>query len=181
MTTQKTTSLPSLTTKQLAYCTHRAKGENKARSYLLAGYKAANSEQAGSAACKLEAANRVASYIATLKESSFLANALTLAEKRNFLARAVRCDISNPDADLIQELVETQGEQGTTRKLKVVSKLEAINIDNKMAGDNFSDKHDTGTTNYFQFIVGLSKGINLTNQQQLGSPSNTIESEIIPS
>jgi len=108
MTTQKTTSLPSLTTKQLAYCTHRAKGENKARSYLLAGYKAANSEQAGSAACKLEADNRVASYIATLKESSFLANALTLAEKRNFLARAVRCDISNPDADLIQELVETQ-------------------------------------------------------------------------
>lgn len=179
MTIQQPSQIPNLTTKQLAYCTLRAKGENKARSYLLAGYKAANSEQAGSAACKLEADHRVASYISTLKESSFLQNALTLAEKRAFLARAVRCDVSNPDADLIQEVSESSGEHGVSRKLKVVDKLRALELDSKIAGDFYSDRQPQNS-NPFLMIVSLSK--QATTQPELVSPSQpVIEAELVES
>jgi hypothetical protein len=153
-------NLPNLTTKQLAYCTYRAKGENKARSYLLAGYKAANSEQAGSAACKLESDNRVSSYISTLRESSFLKEALTLAEKRAYLARAVRCDVSNADVDLVQEVSETANEHGVSKKVKVVDKLRALELDSKIAGDFYSDR-EPQVSNPFMFIVSLSKPMTL--------------------
>ena len=153
-------NLPNLTTKQLAYCTHRAKGENKARSYLMAGYKAANSEQAGSAACKLESDNRVSSYISTLRESSFLKDALTLAEKRAYLARAVRCDVRSPDADLIQEISESESDGKVSKKVRVVDKLKAVELDSKIAGDFYSDRSPQ-VSNPFMFIVSLSKPITL--------------------
>jgi hypothetical protein len=156
MTNQQPSKIPNLTTKQIAYCTLRAKGENKARSYLLAGYKAANSEQAGSAACKLEADDRVHSYISTLKESSFLKEALTLAEKRAFLARAVRCDVSNPDADLIQEVSESSNEHGVSRRVKVVDRLRALELDSKIAGDFYSDR-EPQANNPFTLIIAMGR------------------------
>jgi len=165
-------NLPNLTTKQLAYCTYRAKGENKARSYLLAGYKAANSEQAGSAACKLESDNRVSSYISTLRESSFLKEALTLAEKRAYLARAVRCDVSNADVDLVQEVSETANEHGVSKKVKVVDKLRALELDSKIAGDFWADR-EPHANNYFSFIVSLSKPMTLD------EPCPVIDAELV--
>jgi len=81
-----------------------------------------------------------------------------MAEKRAFLARAVRADASNPDPDLVQEYSETANEHGVSKRVKIVSKLEAINIDNKMAGDYYSDR-EPQATNPFLFIVGLSKGL----------------------
>jgi len=157
MNKKKTTSIPSLTTKQLAYCSLRAQGENKAQSYLKAGYKASNSTQAGSAACKLEDDHRVSNYISTLRDAGFAKQLLSLQEKRAFLARAVRADVSSPDADLIQEMVETHGESGSSKRIKLVSKLEAINIDNKMAGHEWRDSQTTQQTNPFLFLVSLSR------------------------
>ena len=155
MNKKKTLSSNSLNQRQLAYATLRAKGENKSQAYLKAGYKANTIEQAGSGAYKLEQDPRVSQYIKTLQESSFLKEALSVAEKRAFLARAVRADASNPDPDLVQEMVETHGEHGSVKRVKLVSKLEAINIDNKMAGDNFADRQDQAQTNPFLFLVNF--------------------------
>jgi hypothetical protein len=169
----------SLNSRQLAYATLRAKGENKSQSYLKAGYKAKTIEQAGSGAFKLEQDPRVSQYIATLKESSFLKDALSVAEKRSFLARAVRADASNPDPDLVQEMVETHGEHGSVKRVKLVSKLEAINIDNKMAGDNYSDRSGNEVINPFLAIVSL-----FSNQAgtlpALPASQPVIEAEIVP-
>jgi len=155
MNKKKTLSSNSLNPRQLAYATLRAKGENKSQAYLKAGYKANTIEQAGSGAYKLEQDPRVSQYISTLKESSFIKDALSVAEKRSFLARAVRADASNPDPDLVQELVETHGEHGSSKRIKLVSKLEAINIDNKMAGDNYADRAGSEIVNPFLAIVSL--------------------------
>ena len=168
MSTKKESSFPTLTSKQIAYATNRAKGMNKARSYLEAGYKAPDLEQASSSACKLEEHPKVKAYLESLKESGFLAQALSIAEKRAFLARAVRCHASNPDPDLVQEYAETTNEHGTSKRVKIVSKLEALNIDNKMAGDYYSDR-EPQATNPFLWIVGLSKSLPMQQAQHAQS------------
>lgn len=70
---------------------------------------------------------------------------LTMAEKRMFLARAVRTAIGEvgPDSPLCQEYTRTQkmvgrGDEAVpwdVEKIKSVGKLEAIKIDNDMAGE----------------------------------------------
>jgi hypothetical protein len=171
--------IPSLTKRQIAYCTLRASGENKVQSYLKAGYKSPNSTQAGSSACKLENDSRINSYIETLKEASFLKTALSFAEKRAYLARAVRADVSNADADLIQEVREEVDAEGNVKRVKkMVSKLEALNIDNKMAGDLYSDR-EPQANNPFLFIVNLSKTGATLVSPSLTSGSPVIDAELV--
>jgi hypothetical protein len=57
---------------------------------------------------------------------------LTLAEKRMFLARLVRCGIGAlpDDSDLLEEV--TRGTDGEIRR--VFDKLRAIELDNQLAG-----------------------------------------------
>jgi hypothetical protein len=152
-------SLPSLTTRQLAYCRNRAEGKSKAISYTDAGYSAANLEDAGSAACKLEKDHRVITMIQTLKEASFVKDALTFAEKRSYLARCVRTSVDavGASSDLAQEVVEEVDQEGRVkRKIKVVDKLRALELDNKMSGDNFADRSPQAQ-NPFMLIVSLGK------------------------
>ena len=178
----KPSKTKSLNSRQLSYATLRAKGENKSQAYLKAGYKAKTIEQAGSGAVKLEQDPRVSQYIATLQESSFLKEALSVAEKRAFLARAVRADASNPDPDLVQEYSETHGENGSSKRVKLVSKLEAINIDNKMAGDNYADKAGNDSVNPFLAIISLfsnSPGLPAV-PEALPASQPVIEAEIVP-
>jgi hypothetical protein len=152
-------SLPSLTTRQMAYCRNRAEGKSKAISYTDAGYSAANLEDAGSAACKLEKDHRVITMIQTLKEASFVKDALTFAEKRSYLARCVRTSVDQVGAssDLAQEVVEEVDTSGNVkRKIKVVDKLRALELDNKMSGDNFADRQPQAQ-NPFTLIIALGK------------------------
>jgi hypothetical protein len=129
-----------------------------AESVRRAGYnfRSQRSEDYGSYGCKLLKQERVSSYVRKLREKSFAKDALSFAEKRAFLARAVRSDASNPDPDLVQEVVETHGEHGSSKRVKIVSKLEALNIDNKMSGDEFRDRQPQAS-NPFLFIVSLGK------------------------
>jgi len=176
-------TLPSsLNARQLAYCTLRAKGNNKAQSYLQAGYKAKDITQAGSAACKLENDERVLTYIKTLQESSFLKDALSVAEKRAFLAATVRANPLDPDlpGHLIQEARTEVDPAGNIKKvIKLPSKLEAINIDNKMAGDNYADRAGSEIVNPFLAIVSL-----FSNQPgtlpAMPAQARVIEAEILP-
>jgi phage terminase small subunit len=133
------------------------KGLSIAESVRRAGYSTTSGkiEDLSSYGCKLLRQDRVKTYVQKLKSKQFKESVLSVEEKRSFLARAVRADASNPDPDLVQELVETHGEHGSVKRVKLVSKLEAINIDNKMAGDNYSDRTGADQVNPFSFIVQL--------------------------
>ena len=176
MNKKKTASSNSLNSRQLAYATLRAKGENKSQAYLKAGYKANTIEQAGSGAYKLEQDPRVSQYISTLKESSFLKDALSVAEKRAFLAATVRANPLDPDlpGHLIQEARTEVDPAGNIKKvIKLPSKIEAIRTDNNMSGDNYADRQDQSQVNPFLFLVNFFT-------PSPGTPTLPVPSPVLP-
>jgi hypothetical protein len=101
----------------------------------------------------------VKAYVARLKEKAFKQDVLSFSEKRAFLARAVRTSVDavGASSDLAQEVVEEVDTSGNVkRKVKVVDKLRALELDNKMSGDNFSDRQPQAQ-NPFMLIVSLGK------------------------
>ena len=149
-----------LNTRQLKFIKLIAQGESQAQAHRRAGYRCPTIEGHGANAVRLLKNERIQRGLQKLREKSFSDMALSAAEKRSFLARAVRADASNPDPDLVQELVETHGEHGSVKRVKLVSKLEAINIDNKMAGDNYADKAGNDSVNPFLAIISLFSNSN---------------------
>ena len=149
-----------LNTRQKKFVENYAiKGMSIAESVRRAGYciSTGRVEDASSYGCKLLRQDRVKTYLAKIREKQFTREALTFAEKRAFLARAVRADASNPDADLVQEVREEVDSEGNVKRMrKMVSKLEALNIDNKMCGDEYRDRQPQAS-NPFLFIVSLGK------------------------
>ena len=189
---KSSSSLPSLTLRQIAYCNARAEGLPKSASYLKAGFSAPNTTQAGSAACKLEKDPRIASYISTLREAAFKDVALSFAEKRAFLARAVRTSVDavGASSDLAQEVSEEVDASGNVkRKIKVVDKLRALELDNKMSGDNFADRSPQ-VSNPFTLIIALGKTPAQTSLMddarqavsvgQLPHPPIVMDAEVVP-
>ena len=156
------------------------KGLTIAESVRRAGYsiKSGKVEDAGSYGCKLLKQDRIKTYLNKLKEKEFSKMSLSVEEKRAFLARAVRCDVSSPDADLIQEVSESSNEHGVSRKVKVVDKLRALELDSKIAGDFYSDR-EPQANNPFLFIVSFGKSANNNPDSLTNKP--VIDAEIIPS
>ena len=147
----------TLNKRQELFCHYLVDGNSQAQSYLKAGFKANTIQQAGSNAVRLLKTERVSSYLSKLKDIKFTKDALSFAEKRAYLARAVRCDASNPDPDLVQEMREEVDAQGNIKRTrKIVSKIDAIRVDNNMAGDNFAYKHQA-SENPFLLLVTLSQ------------------------
>jgi hypothetical protein len=102
---------------------------------------------------------RVADEVRKLREKAFERDALTFAEKRSFLARAVRTSVAEIGAssDLAQEVVEEVDAHGNVRrKVKAIDKLRAVEIDNKMSGDNFADR-EPQQSNPFMLIVAMGR------------------------
>ena len=140
---------------------HILKNMSISESVFRAGYSIASRkvEDASSYGCKLLRQERVKAYVDKLKEKSFEGMALTYKEKRAFLARCVRTSVSaiNADSDLAQEVVEEVDAHGNVRrKVKAVDKLRAVEIDNKMSGDNFADR-EPQNSNPFTLIVAMGK------------------------
>lgn len=158
------------------------KGLSIAESVRLAGYsiKSGRVEDASSYGCKLLRQDRVKDYVKKLKEKSFEKDALSLAEKRAFLARAVRTPVGelHEGSDLAQELVVTEGKEGTSKKVKGVDKLRAIELDSKIAGDFYADR-EPQAQNPFLFIVSLSK-TEASPEKTLPEPAPFIEAETLP-
>ena len=151
--------LNTLNRRQQLFCQYIAEGESQARAYLKAGFKANTIQQAGSNAIRLMRTERVASYLGKIKEIVFKNQVLTFNEKRSYLARCVRTSVDQVGAssDLAQEVTEEVSAEGSVkRKIKIVDKLRALELDNKMAGDNFADRSPQ-VSNPFLFIVSLSK------------------------
>jgi hypothetical protein len=170
-----------LTTKQKRFLeNHVIKGMSIAESVRRAGYNVTSgrSEDYGSLGCRMLKTDRVRNYFEKLKAKEFSKMALSVEEKRAFLARAVRCDVSSPDADLIQEVSETSGEHGVSRRVKVVDRLRALELDSKIAGDFYSDR-EPQANNPFLFIVSFGKSANNNPDSLPDKP--VIDAEIIPS
>ena len=99
----------NLNTRQLKFCRNYVLGDtagNISQSHRKAGYACPTIEGHGANGIRLLKSERIQKEIAKLREKSFEKDALTFAEKRAFLARAVRADASSPDADLVQEIRE---------------------------------------------------------------------------
>jgi hypothetical protein len=137
------------------------KGLSIAESVRRAGYSTASGkiEDLSSYGCKLLRQDRVKAYVQRLKEKAFKQDVLSFSEKRAFLARAVRTSVDQVGAssDLAQEVSEEVDAQGNVkRKIKIVDRLRALELDNKMAGDNFADRSPQ-SSNPFMLIVSLGK------------------------
>ena len=80
----------------------------------------------------------VVAYMAWIRAQSAHSSVLTLLEKREFLARVVRCKINSEpdDSDLWQEFRTTETDTSTTVIRKLPSKTDAIKLDNDLSGDD---------------------------------------------
>ena len=169
------------------------KGLSIAESVRRAGYSTTSGklEDLSSYGCKLLRQDRVKAYVQRLKEKQFKQDALTFAEKRSYLARAVRASVDQVGAssDLAQEVVEEVDQEGRVkRKVKVVDKLRALELDNKMAGDTFADRQPQAS-NPFMLIVSLGKTAGNTSLMddarqavsvgQLPHPPLVIDAEVV--
>jgi hypothetical protein len=137
------------------------KGLSIAESVRRAGYSTTSGklEDLSSYGCKLLRQDRVKAYVQRLKEKQFKQDSLSFSEKRAFLARAVRTSVDQVGAssDLAQEVVEEVDQEGRVkRKIKVVDKLRALELDNKMSGDNYADRTPQ-VSNPFAVIIALGK------------------------
>jgi phage terminase small subunit len=140
---------------------HILKGMSIAESVRRAGYliSSGRSEDFSSVGCRILKTDRVASEVKKLREKQFEKDALTFAEKRAFLARAVRTSVDQVGAssDLAQEVSEEVDQDGRVkRKVKVVDRLRALELDSRLAGDFHADRSPQ-VSNPFLFIVSLSK------------------------
>jgi phage terminase small subunit len=169
------------------------KGLSIAESVRRAGYSTTSGklEDLSSYGCKLLRQDRVKAYVQKLKEKAFKQDVLSFSEKRAFLARAVRASVDQVGAssDLAQEVSEEVDASGNVkRKIKVIDKLRALELDNKMSGDNFADRSPQ-VSNPFMLIVSLGKtqaGASLMDDArqaasvgQLPHPSIVMDAEVI--
>jgi phage terminase small subunit len=183
----------ALTTKQRRFVeNYVTKGLPISESVRRAGYlfKSDRTEDYGSYGCKLLKQDRISSYVSKLREKAFSREALSYAEKRAFLARAVRTSIGeiHEGSDLAQEVTITEGKEGTSRKVKAVDKLRAIELDSKLAGDFYADRTPQAS-NPFLMIVSLGKNAGpaqlvgetqaVSHPPKLSDTSNVIEAEIV--
>lgn len=80
----------------------------------------------------------VKAYMASIRRAAAIDTALSVAEKRQFLARVVRCkpNVEPDDSDLWQEIriEETETASRITRKLP--GKCECIKLDNELDGSD---------------------------------------------
>jgi hypothetical protein len=180
----------TLNKRQQLFCHYLTEGDSQAQSYLKAGFKANTIQQAGSNAIRLMRTERVSSYLAKLKEVQFTKQALTYSEKRAWLARAVRTPVGelHEGSDLAQEVTIIEGKEGTTKRIRGVDRLRALELDSRLAGDFYADRTPQAS-NPFLLIVSLGKSAPpaslLGEAQAVTSPailretSNVIEAEIV--
>ena len=152
--------LKSLNARQQKFCNLYVFGDtagNISQSHRKAGYACPTIEGHGANGLRLLKSERIQNEIRKLREKRFEKDALSYNEKRSFLARAVRADATNPDADLVQEIREEVDSGGNVRRVrKLVSKMEALSLDNKLAGHEWKDRSPQ-VSNPFTLIIALGK------------------------
>ena len=151
----------TLTTKQKRFVeNYILKSMSIAESVRRAGYNVTSgrSEDYGSLGCRMLKTERVSNYVSKLKQKVFSKDVISIAEKRAYLARAVRTPVGEitEASDLAQEVTFSEGKEGSSRKVRAVDKLKAIELDSKISGDFYADRNEN-ITNPFLFLVSLGK------------------------
>jgi phage terminase small subunit len=188
------TSRPHLNKRQISFVkAHILDGLSIGHSVLKAGYRISSGriDDASSYGCKLLKQPRIKAFVSKLREKQHGEMVLTANEKRAFLARCLRADLSSGkvDGDLVQEVREEVDKEGNVKRVvKLVSKMDALREDNIMSGDRFQDRQPQAS-NPFLMIVSLGKSsgpASLLGQSQsvphtptLRDASNVIEAEIV--
>jgi hypothetical protein len=172
--------LPTLTLRrglnprQQKFCTLVASGLSNAQAYQQAGYRCKKRESLDSAAYTLAHKPHIKEYLSQLKARVFVANAMTSAERRDFLARVKRTPLSEvtADSDLAQEVEygmdfdDDDKPHQYVKKIKVPNKLAAVELDAKLAGELQPDTH-------------VNVGIQLVNDRIKRIESNYIPEEVV--
>ena len=109
------------------------------QAYIEAGYlrkdgKIPDGREAMHHGCRLLQDPKVKQYYTSLRETAFLANVLSLAEKRSFLADIVRTPIGKVDInDKLASGVRYR--DGEIQELKMPDKIAALRLDSQLAGE----------------------------------------------
>lgn len=135
-----------LTGPQQKFCEGLVKGLTATEAYV-AAFPDADPKQAAKNTTRLTKRDEIQAEIARLRaaaESVAGSAVLTLAEKRMWLARLVRANLSTldlaRDGDLLQEMVPNE----FGMKLKLAGKIDAIKLDNDLAGEGSEAKGNEG-------------------------------------
>lgn len=118
-------------------------GASQAEAYRAVGFQAKSQAAIATNAHKLANRSDVAAYMEWHRQASATETSLTLKEKRDFLARVVRTGIGDLDhspqsktGDLIAAVVINESEMGSSIRITRLDPLKAIEIDNKLSGDD---------------------------------------------
>jgi hypothetical protein len=113
-----------LSPRQIRFCHFYSTGMPLQQSYLEAGYK---TNDAAVGACRMLRRPQIKQYLKELREAAFLANVLSLGEKRSFLADVVRTPIGKIDVNhpLAQSVRYHDGE---IVEIKMADKLRAAEL-----------------------------------------------------
>jgi hypothetical protein len=126
--------------RQARFCHLISLGLPTGQAYIEAGYlrktdnKIPDATEALQHGCRLLREPKIREYLANLRETAFLANVLSLAEKRSFLADIVRTPIGEVDVNtkLAQGVRYKDGEM---IELKMPDKISALKLDAQLAGE----------------------------------------------
>lgn len=125
--------------RQARFCHLVSLGLPTGQAYIEAGYlqkdgKIPDALEASQHGSRLLGEPKVKQYLSSLRETAFLANVLSLAEKRSFLADIVRTPIGTVDiSDKLAERVRYK--DGEIQELHMPSKLMALKLDAQLAGE----------------------------------------------
>ena len=125
--------------RQARFCHLLSLGMPTGQAYIEAGYlrkdgKIPDGRDAMHHGCRLLQEPKVKAYYASLRETAFLANVLSLAEKRSFLADIVRTPIGTVDInDKLAQAVRYK--DGEMVELKIPDKISALKLDAQLAGE----------------------------------------------
>jgi phage terminase small subunit len=125
--------------KQARFCHLLSLGLPMGQAYIEAGYlekdgKVPEMRQAMMFGSRLLAQPRIKMYYNKLREMAFLANVLSLAEKRSFLADVVRTPVG--EVDVGNKLAQgVRYREGEMVELKMPDKISAVKLDAQLAGE----------------------------------------------
>lgn len=136
-----TTPTPPKNPQHLKFADFVLNGDKPAKAYQKAGFQAKTAASRATNAGRLLKNADISAYIHAMQQASTTAKVLTLQQKREFLARVVltpllKIDPHGADGDLIMKYRNTVTEDGGVVEIVKVDPLKAIEMDNKLSGDD---------------------------------------------
>jgi hypothetical protein len=146
--------------KHLAFADFVLSGEKPSTAYREAGYNAKSAQSLATCAKRLLNNVEVATYLHAMRQAGAKAKVLTLQAKREYLYRLVTTplmsiDPRGPDGDLIAKYKNTITENGGSEEIAKYDALKAIDLDNKLSGD---DPDSNAVGSLAQALAGLAGG-----------------------